>query len=191
MAADVRALITELVSRYSVTEVDFAGYPMGGFIGMHVLTTDKRIRRAVISAVGAAAGGGKLGTSGGASVVNQAAIADAMERFAADPTMDVKNTITDADARAFLRYARFTGADLLALAAHMRALQLPPEEVGAIRAQVLVLAGRDDHLAKTAEDLAALMPTAQMVCTNGDHLTAIAQPDYRSAFTSFLCSIAP
>ncbi len=186
MAEDVSALISAMQHQHNVTVVDFAGYSMGGFIGMHVLPNEHRIRRAIISAVGVAAGAPTASSPGGVPTVNRSAIADAMERYAADPTINIDATFADNDARSFLRYARWTGADLLALAAHMRATHQPPANLDQITANVMVLAGRDDHLAKTAEELAAQIPGAVMVRSAGDHLSALAQPDYRAAFSAFL-----
>jgi pimeloyl-ACP methyl ester carboxylesterase len=185
MATDVRALIDVLAAEHGVSEVDYGGYSMGGFIGMHVITTEPKIRRAVIAAVGATAGGVRVTTNNGAAI-NLRGIADAMEQYADDPTTDIK-TLPDRDARDFLRYARFTGADLRSLVAHMRGPQVPPSGLESITASVLVLAGTDDHLATTAEQLAALIPNARMHRTPGDHLSAITNTEFRATFTAFLC----
>jgi pimeloyl-ACP methyl ester carboxylesterase len=185
MAKDVSVLIDVLQSENSVEAVDFAGYSMGGFIGMHAITTERRIRRAVIAAVGANAGGiDNLARI--QSPLNLNAIADAMQAFVDDPSMSPKS-IQNPDAQAFLRYARFTGADLPSLIAHMRAPVIRPTGLDSIVASVMVLAGSDDHLAKSAEVLAAAIPNAVMQRCPGDHLSAVAEPAFRSALTEFLC----
>jgi pimeloyl-ACP methyl ester carboxylesterase len=188
MSEDVSRLADELHQLFQSSQYDYAGYSMGGYIGVQTIATDRRVRRAVIAAVGAAAAGVGASESDGRqrSPVNRAAIADAMERYAADPTINIRETFTDPDAIGFLRYARYTGADLRALAAQMRANAAPPDQLGQITAAILVLAGHDDHLATSAETLAKALPGAHLVRVPGDHLTAVADPSFIHAMVSFL-----
>jgi pimeloyl-ACP methyl ester carboxylesterase len=188
MGKDVQALISNLAEAYGISQFDYAGYSMGGFIGVQVMSLEDRLRRAVISAVGVAAAGAGTETPNGLtkSPVNRDAIADAMERYAADPQINIRESFTDPDAIAFLRYARFTGGDLLALAAQMKAPMERPSGFESSSAQVLVLAGVDDHLATTAENLAERLPNARCVRVPGDHLTAVAQPEFIAELVTFL-----
>jgi pimeloyl-ACP methyl ester carboxylesterase len=185
MSADVSALIDLLHDRHGVHQVDYAGYSMGGFIGMHVISTDQRVRRAVIAAVGAAAGAA-TSDGGRPATVDRSAIADAMLRYADDPTLNIRDNFTNPDAVAFLRYARYTGADLRALAAHMQGPMSAPHGVDQITATTLVLAGSNDHLAESAEVLAAQIPGARCVRTPGDHLSAVGEPEFIAVLVSFL-----
>jgi pimeloyl-ACP methyl ester carboxylesterase len=184
-AADVRTLIDLLESTFGVTQVDFAGYSMGGHIGLHVLASEPRIRRAVIAGIGAnalgAVDGGDRTTN-----LNREAIATAMERYLAEPGLDVKTQITDTNARDFVRYARYTGADMSALVAHLRANPTRPGPFNNLVADVMVLAGSEDHLARDLEALAAALPGARVVRSPGTHLSAIVDPVFREAFSSFL-----
>ena len=183
MARDVSELIDTLVSQHGVSQVDFVGYSMGGYIGVHVLLNETRVRRAVISGVPATAAGSSVG---GQAAVSRSAIAEAMLRFAEDPTMKPREATTDDEALQFLRYARHTNADLRALAAFMQSETVRPTSVERISIPVLILAGIDDHLVRTAPELAELIPGSKLVLSSGDHLSAVTQPDYRQALVSFL-----
>jgi pimeloyl-ACP methyl ester carboxylesterase len=190
MSKDVRCVIDHLAQTSGVAEVDYAGYSMGAMIGVYLIASDNRIRRAVIAGAGANAAGpsstsGKTSGKKAVNPVNRAAIAEAMERYADDPTLDIRQTFTDPDAIAFLRYARFTGGDLRALAAQMRSKLEAPQSLSNIAASVLVLAGADDHLALTAEELAVLL-RGKCVRVPGDHLTAVAEPEFIHQLVSFL-----
>ena len=109
-----------------------------------------------------------------------------MERYLAEPGLDVKTQIADTNARDFVRYARYTGADMSALVAHLRANQTRPGPFEHLTADILVLAGEDDHLARDLDTLAAALPGSRIVRSPGTHLSAIVEPVFREAFSSFL-----
>jgi pimeloyl-ACP methyl ester carboxylesterase len=183
MARDVSELIDVLARDHGVNTVDFAGYSMGGYIGVHVVINDPRIRRAAICGVPATAAGS---SKGGQVSVNRSAIASAMLAYADNPTVKIKEITSDPEAINFLRYARFTNADMRALAAFMQTDTVRPTGVEHITIPVLVLAGIDDHLARTAPELAQLIPGATLVLSSGDHLSAVAEPDFHEALVTFL-----
>jgi pimeloyl-ACP methyl ester carboxylesterase len=186
-AQDISALIDHLERVHGTSTVDYAGYSMGGHIGLHVLCSEPRVRRGVIAAIGALMPAPSTDPGEAPHRINRTAIAEAMERTVREPDLDLKTEYPDPDVRAFVRFARFSGADLLSLAAHMRAPSEPPGDLSRITADVLVIAGQNDHLAVNAEVLARLIPGAEMVRTPGDHLSAVAEPEFRTAVRTFLC----
>ncbi len=181
MATDVSALIDVLANDGTTTMVDFVGYSMGGWIGMHLLTTDPRIRRAVIAGVGVAAGERSVERDP-RDPVDRSKVALALEAFADDPT----SKIADAGARQFAKFAASNGGDLRALAALMRSPDPSPTGVRDIDIPVLVMAGELDDLAATAPDLAAQIRNAQMIFCPGTHLSAIEEPSFAAGLVSFL-----
>lgn len=180
MATDVSALIDAVVARTDAAQVDFAGYSMGAWIGMHVVTTEPRIRRAVISGVGAPAGARSVERDP-RDPVNRSAIATALEKYATDPTI----TIEDRGVRQFVMFAAASDSDLLAYAALMRAPDPAPVGVDRIGIPVLVLAGEQDDLAATAPELAAQIPGARMTWCPGTHLSVVGEPSFAAALVGF------
>ena len=61
---------------------------------------------------------------------------------------------------------------------------IPFGDITAERAMVLV--GRDDALAARPEALASAIPRAELQVVDGDHLTALASPDFIPALVEFL-----
>jgi pimeloyl-ACP methyl ester carboxylesterase len=181
MAQDVRTLIDEVLTDSGVDHVDFVGYSMGGWIGMHVLVTEPRIRRAVIAGVGAPAGERTIERDP-RDPVDRVGIAAAIDQFLSDSTYRP----SDKGIRDFLRFAFASGGDLAAYAALMRSADPSPVGVADIRVPVLVLAGELDELAATAPELANQIPGAQMKWCPGTHLSVIAEPSFASAITTFL-----
>ncbi len=181
MARDVRALIDVVLTNEQVDDVDFVGYSMGGWIGMHVLVTEPRIRKAVIAGVGAAAGG-RPTEHHPSDNVDRLGVADALERFLDDATYRP----SDKAIRNFVRFASASGGDLRAYAAFMRSADPSPVGVARVQVPVLVLAGELDELAATAPELAQEIPGAQMMWCPGTHLSVIAEPTFAGAIKAFL-----
>src|SRR5438309_2145930 len=80
--------------------------------------------------------------------------------------------------RAFRAFADSTGADRQALAAIQRAPRNGPAvTVEAIKVPLLVITGDRDVLVGSPHDLAAEAPNARVVVVQGDHLSAVNDPE--------------
>lgn len=66
----------------------------------------------------------------------------------------------------------------------------PVEPLGRIRVPTLVLVGRDDERASSAEELTAALPRGTRVDVPGDHATALAAPEFVAAIVDFLADRA-
>ncbi len=172
MARDLTALADHLGLR----AFDLGGYSMGGHIALNLLQTDQRVRSAMVGGIGQSAITGEVSSDFSRSV-----IADAFDAYLADPQIRIENRT----ARGFLAFARATRADLRALAAHMRSYNPPVGSLDQVKIPVVVIAGLDDDLAKTAASLAGAIPGARFVSTPGDHLTATADPAFIAATADF------
>ena len=109
-------------------------------------------------------------------------IADAMEA----PSVDA---LTDPMQRMFRAFAEQTKSDLRALAACIRGSRqtLSAQEVGRITAPTLISVGTRDAIAGSAEDLARLMPNAQVLPIPGrDHNLAVGDRVHKEGVLAFL-----
>jgi pimeloyl-ACP methyl ester carboxylesterase len=89
----------------------------------------------------------------------------------------------------FRAFAEQTKSDLRALAACIRGSRqtLTREEVGAIRAPVVVAVGTKDLVAGSAQALAALIPGARALdIPNRDHMLAVGDKVYKAGVIDFL-----
>jgi pimeloyl-ACP methyl ester carboxylesterase len=171
MSDDLRALLAHIEH----PQVDLVGYSMGAYVsGITAVRQEPRLRSLVLGGIG------KRALIEG--VGNQLTIADALE--ADDPKGS-----SDPMARSFRRFADATGADRIALAAIMRAPFYCINEIERIAVPTLVVAGRDDELARDAHVLSDRIPGARMIITEGDHLGAIALPGFHQAIIGFLQSL--
>jgi pimeloyl-ACP methyl ester carboxylesterase len=171
MSRDVSSLIDHL----ELAAVDLVGYSMGGYVAaLTAAGGEARLRSVVIGGIGGPALRG--------SAIDRSAIAAAL--VAEDP-----KTVADVNAQQFRRFADSTGGDRHALAAIMRGPFHPVTGLENIAIPALVLVGREDRLATEPEQLAAATPGAQLVITPGDHLSAVAQPEYAAAIETFLASL--
>ncbi len=178
MGRDVSGLLDHL----GLDSVDVIGYSMGAVVTAGLLTSEPRLRSAVLGGVGARLLlAGVAGQSGGSG--HEAArfgpIADALE--ADDPS-----TITAPEPRAFRAFADSTGADRSALAAIARARIAGPFDLSAVTVPVLVVAGDRDDLVGDPKVLADAIPGATCVVVSGDHLGAPYDPAFTQALLDFL-----
>jgi pimeloyl-ACP methyl ester carboxylesterase len=125
----------------------------------------------------------------GAGVVERGGV----DTRALDPTVlqdamraDDPTTITDPGARQFRAFADSTGADRLALAAHVASVHPLPIALEQITAPTLVLAGRDDQLAVRPRVLASAIPRSELLVIDGDHLGAVGVPAFAPAVVNFV-----
>ncbi|MFB8029819.1 alpha/beta fold hydrolase [Streptomyces sp. NPDC056465] len=171
MARDVRLLI----DRIGEERVHLAGYSMGAVVALLAAARDPRISRLVAGGIGAGAVEvGGLDTRVMPPELVSAALtaqdaADAPERT-----------------RAFRVLADTAGGDRLALAAQIRAVHRDALPLDRVVVPTLVLAGEDDPLATRPEVLASAIAGAELTVLPGDHLTAVRDPGFAEAISSFL-----
>ncbi len=171
MATDVE----ELVSHLGFTAYDLVGYSMGGIVSATVASHDARVHKLVLGGVGGALVDQQLR---GVQRRRMGIVADGLEADPAD--------VTDPSAAAFRNFAAATKADLRALAAVARSAGLDRLEPQRITAPTLVLVGTEDALARSADVLAASIANATLVTVPGNHLSAVAKPEFRDALLAFL-----
>jgi len=177
MADDVTALMDHL----GIDRADLVGYSMGAILSASLLVRrPERLRSTILAGVGDMLLGGSMPRQ------RSEAIAAAME---AESGADV----ADETARGFRVFARQSGNDLAALAAMQRARRggFDPAKLHAVALPVMVLVGELDSLVGSGARLAAAMPGAKLVTVPGDHLTAVAKPEFRQAILTFLAEASP
>ena len=97
--------------------------------------------------------------------------------------------MTDPTAHVFRAFAEQTKSDLRALAACMRGSRQPLERDALARmaVPVLVAAGTKDLIAGSPEELAALMPGAQVLAIpDRDHMLAVGDRVFKAGVLKFL-----
>ena len=170
MAGDVRALLDHL----QIERADIMGYSMGARITAFLAVKHaERVRSAILGGLG-----GRLVEGVGLPE----SIAEALEA----PSLD---DVQDPTGRMFRAFAEQTKSDLRALAACIRGSRqtLTREEVGAIRAPVVVAVGTKDLVAGPAQALAALIPGARALdIPNRDHMLAVGDKVYKAGVIDFL-----
>ena len=171
MADDVRALIDHL----GLPRADVMGYSMGArnttFLA---IANPEHVRCAVLGGVG-----GRL--VGGVGL-RPDEIAQALEA----PSLA---EVTDLTGYAFRAFAEQTKSDLRALAACMRGSRQPLERdvLARVAVPVLVAAGTKDSIAGTPEELAALIPGAQVLSIpDRDHMLAVGDRVFKAGVLKFL-----
>jgi pimeloyl-ACP methyl ester carboxylesterase len=170
MAGDIRALLDHL----QIERADIMGYSMGARITAFLAVKHaERVRSAIL---------GGLGWRLVEGVGLPESIAEALEA----PSLD---DVQDPTGRMFRAFAEQTKSDLRALAACIRGSRqtLTREEVGAIRAPVVVAVGTKDLVAGSAQALAALIPGARALdIPNRDHMLAVGDKVYKAGVIDFL-----
>jgi len=170
MAEDVRALIDHL----GLGRADVMGYSMGARITAFLaLAHPERVRSAIL---------GGLGYHLVEGVGLTEAIAQALEAPA-------RADIADPTALMFRTFAEQTKSDLRALAACMRGSRQPLERdaLARVAVPVLVAAGTKDSIAGPPEELAALIPGAQVLSIpDRDHMLAVGDRVFKAGVLKFL-----
>jgi pimeloyl-ACP methyl ester carboxylesterase len=170
MAEDVRALLDHL----SIARADVMGYSMGARITANLLIAHPdRVRGAILGGVGK-----RLITGGGL----QQNVVDALEA----PSLD---EVTDPQGIMFRRFADQTKSDRRALAACIRGgtQPLPRDAVSAIKNPVLIAVGTTDTIAGSPQELAEIIPGAQVLeIPNRDHMLAVGDRVYKAGVLKFL-----
>jgi len=171
MARDVSALLDHV----GIDRFDLVGYSMGSAISIRLALGEPRVRSVVLG--GAGTGGRRISRPTDRGPVLDGLLADDAAQ------------ITDPTGRQFRAFAESTGADRLALAAVIRAGMSDADPAG-IAVPTLVLIGADDRLVGSAPELASQIPGARLVTVGGDHLSAVATPEFRQAIVDFLDEVA-
>ncbi len=170
MAEDVRALLDHL----GLGRADVIGYSMGARIAAFLaLAHPERVRSAVLGGLG-------IRLVDGAGLPETVA-----QAFEARALADV----SDPTGYMFRAFAEQTQSDLRALAACMRGSRqtLSRGEVGRIAVPLLVAVGSDDQVAGSPEQLAALIPGAQVLAIPGrDHMLAVGDRVFKTGVLEFL-----
>lgn len=170
MAGDAAALLDHL----GIERADVVGYSMGARVGaLMAIRMPERVRSLVIGGMGAR-------LFGGAS--KSEAIAQALEAPGRDD-------VEDPYARTFRVFAEMTKSDLRALAAVIRSPRLPltPEMLGKVEVPVLVAVGTEDVVAGAAQDLADVIPNAEVLDIPGrDHNRAVGDKVFKQGVVDFL-----
>ncbi len=171
MADDAVAVMDHL----GIQHADLAGYSMGGYLAASLLINrGERFTSVIIAGMGDVLLQGALPSAQAGSLV------EAME--ATDPA-----SIKDPRGRAFRAFAEASGNDLAALAAMHKAGRggFDATKFSEVSIPVMVLIGSADNPA-SAEKLAAAIRGAKFVEVPGDHLAAVAAPEFRQAIVDWL-----
>jgi pimeloyl-ACP methyl ester carboxylesterase len=172
MARDLSGLLDVV----GAPEVDLVGYSMGAIVALIAATREPRIRRLVVGGVGA----GVVEVGGlDTRAMPPATLREAL--LTEDPS-----AIVSAGAATFRAFADRVGANRQALAAQASAVHAGTIDTRSITVPTLVLVGDADPLAVRPEVLADAIPGSTLEVVPGDHLTAVAGPDFAPAIVSFL-----
>jgi len=170
MAEDVRALIEHL----GLPRADVMGYSMGARIAAFLaLAHPDRVRSAVLGGLGS-------------RLVEGVGLPDTIAEGLEAPSLA---EVADPTAYLFRAFAEQTKSDLRALAACLRGSRqtLSGAEVGRIAVPLMVAVGSNDHIAGSAEELAALIPGAQALAIPGrDHMLAVGDRVFKTGVLEFL-----
>jgi pimeloyl-ACP methyl ester carboxylesterase len=170
MVEDVRALMDHL----GLARADVMGYSMGARITAFLaLAHPGRVRSAILGGLGI-----RL-VDGFGLPQNVAAALEA-------ETID---DVQDSFGRTFRAFADQTKSDRRALAACIRGSRqvLTREEVASLHLPVLIAIGTKDFVAGSAQELAALIPGAQVLdIPNRDHMLAVGDRVFKTGVLKFL-----
>jgi pimeloyl-ACP methyl ester carboxylesterase len=171
MADDAIAVLDHL----GIAKADLAGYSMGGFLATTLLVNrPERWRSVIISGMGDMLLRGNLPS-------------DQFDTLVAAMEAPDTASLKDPRARGFRLFAESSGNDLQALAAMHRTQRagFDPTRLAHVKIPVLILIGADDDPA-SARRVANAIPGASFVEVPGDHLTAVATPEFRGAIVAWL-----
>jgi len=173
---DVMRDCVAVLDHLKIERADVMGYSMGARITAFLTVNHpERVRSAIIGGLGIKLVEGHGGVMAGVIVA-------ALE---APSLADV----TDPTGRAFRSFAEQTRSDLKALAACMASPRekLSREQVAAIKVPILVAVGSRDDVAGSAEELAALIPGAQVLAIpDRDHMLAVGDRVDKAGVVDFL-----
>jgi pimeloyl-ACP methyl ester carboxylesterase len=165
-ARDVSCLLDHL----DFESVDLLGYSLGSHIGLRVIQTEPRIRRAVLGGVG-----------DGVFTRDLERAAEAARRL----EIDDPSLLDDRGKELFELVARLEG-DRHALAAELRSqyVQYDPD-FSAVSAPVLIITGVRDESGGDPMRLAGRIPLATVERIDADHASTMDHPDFVRLALSF------
>jgi pimeloyl-ACP methyl ester carboxylesterase len=168
LAGDAVALLDHL----EIDSCDVVGYSMGSYISAHLCAVDQRPRRVVLAGVGAGMKGATHPVING--LLQEALLTERPE--------DIESPLI----AAYRMMADHTGADRHALAALLTSDVMDGADLGAISVPTLVVAGSEDTLAPSPEQLTSALANGFLQIVPGDHLTACVAPELATAIIEFL-----
>lgn len=170
MAEDARRLLDHL----AIERTDVMGYSLGARIAtLLALAHPERVRSLIL---------GGMGYGLVTGIASPEPIIAALE---ADSIAEV----SDPNGRAFRQFADQTKSDRQALAACMRVSRrpIPEEDVARLVQPVLIAVGTRDKIAGSPQELAALIPAAEVLeIPNRDHMLAVGDPVFKQGVVTFL-----
>jgi pimeloyl-ACP methyl ester carboxylesterase len=171
MVKDVAACFDQL----SLTGVDLAGYSMGASTALQFAAKDGRVRRLVLGGIGGDPQ--QWGAEDGRSAMRT--------RWLAGIEADDPAALEDPVARRARRVFEARGNDLEAIAALLRANRrhLSPDMASAAAAvPTLVVCGDRDA---SPNELASALPKGEALVIEGDHESAVTNPELAAAIVRF------
>ena len=168
--------MSELWDSLGLNQVDLVGHSMGGVLALIAASTDRRIRRLVLSGIGRY----QLEYDGGPLPHFNSA------GFAAALTVDDPSEITDPEMQHFREEIDESNNGRLALAAHLQVFHADPFAFDQVTAPTLVIAGEDDTLSPEPQLLAEAIPNGEAMTLPGDHSRAKTTSEFINAVATFL-----
>jgi pimeloyl-ACP methyl ester carboxylesterase len=156
--------------------IDLVGYSMGAIVALIFASGDLCVRRLVVGGVGS----GVIECGG----VDRRAIPN--EEIIDALSVEDPSTLGKSGATSFRVLADALGADRQALVAQASSIYRGDIGLSRISARTLVLAGEDDPLAIRPNVLCEAIPDATLIMLRGDHIGAIADPDFARSIVDFL-----
>ncbi len=167
--------VIRLMDHLELKKADLMGYSMGARIGAGLLKSHSDRFNSVV-----------LGGMGGSIFSNRA---ERDSNISGAMISEDKSSIENPLAKGFREFAESTGADLKALAAVMGAERatLNPSDLSHVSIPVLIVVGDKDDLVGDPQPLADAIPDSELVVLKDrDHLTAVADAEYKRVVKRFL-----
>jgi pimeloyl-ACP methyl ester carboxylesterase len=156
--------------------IDLVGYSMGAIVALIFASGDQRVRRLVVGGVGS----GVIECGG----VDRRAIPN--DTIIKALSVEDPSALGKSGATSFRVLADALGADRKALIAQASSIYRGEIALSRISSGTLVLAGEDDPLAIRPNVLCEAIPGAKLGMLSGDHIGAIADPDFARSIVDFL-----